>query len=63
MARICTTCEGTGRVVGEDGVGFRPSRPDHEEADECADCGGTGYRHKLPGHEDTMENLDALKIR
>lgn len=62
MAKICQTCEGTGRVVGEDGIGFRPSRSDHEEADECIDCGGTGYRYKLPGHDETMAGLASLTI-
>jgi rRNA maturation endonuclease Nob1 len=41
--QICPICGGTGAVVGEDGIGFRPPKSDHEEADECADCGGTGY--------------------
>lgn len=63
MSKICTTCEGTGRVVGEDGIGFRPSRSDHEEADECADCSGTGYRHELPFHDETIAGLNSLTIR
>jgi len=42
LRKICPTYEGTGRVVGDDGFGFRPSKSDFEEADDCADCEGTG---------------------
>jgi len=59
----CHLCRGAGLVTYRDGIAYETHDVEKEEhlIEDCPECKGSGL--VLPGHDETMANLNALTIR